>query len=136
VLIDPEDLPLVEGYRWFLNRDGYVVNTDLGTYQGMHRMIMVSHFGNKPLDVDHIDRNKLNMQKSNLRFCTHMENCRNRRLSPLNKSGYPGIYFKPKYKKWQVNVFHDYHQFYVGQFNSLEDAVREQKAFREAMGLH
>jgi hypothetical protein len=134
VKIDPEDWPLVSDYHWFINSSGYPITFDLGTCKLLHRMIMEYHFGNQPLDVDHIDRNKLNNQKSNLRFCSHMVNCRNHKLHIHNKTGYTGIRFT-KSRKWEVEVNYNYRKYYVGRFDSIEDALEQQRRTLASLGV-
>ena len=54
----------------------------------MHRFVM-----NAPpnTELDHINGNGLDNRKENLRFTTHKENLRNRRLFQNSISGYKGV---------------------------------------------
>src|SRR5687767_1877850 len=68
-LVDDADYEWLSKMRWsYVN--GYAVRN--GT--NMHRLITSAPVG---MDVDHIDRNRLNNQRSNLRVCTHKENMQN-----------------------------------------------------------
>lgn len=62
--------------------------------------------------VDHIDRNPLNNQKSNLRYCTITENQRNRGAysqyaGEETTSKYKGVSWYKKRKKWRVQIMVD-----------------------------
>lgn len=62
----------------------------------MHKLIL-----NTPqkLQTDHIDRNKLNNQRNNLRTSTPAENQHNSKKSIRNKSGYKGVTWNKANKK-------------------------------------
>ena len=57
---------------------------------GIQNFIISSKPPERPF-LDHRDRNPLNNRKSNLRFCTHAENMRNRGIPKNNTSGYKGV---------------------------------------------
>ncbi len=88
----------------------------------MHRLVMSAPCD---LEVDHIDGNKLNNQRSNLRLCTHAENQRNRtRLNKNNTSGHKGIYWNAMRKNWYAQVTLNGRAITVGSgFKSILDAV-------------
>lgn len=78
VLIDIEDIDLVKQYRWRASnynkpyaRCGINKNKTIQ----MHRLIMKPENG---LVVDHINHNRLDNRKSNLRVCTYSQNAMNR----------------------------------------------------------
>ena len=81
VYADPEDYPLISGYTWNLNiRHGYAQTRErLGrtnlTPIFMHRLVMGAQ-GFVDV-VDHIDGNKLNNRKANLRLCSRSQNYHN-----------------------------------------------------------
>lgn len=84
-LCDDEDYDILIKYKWRMW--GHYPRTDIGRdFKTMHRLIMNAKKGQI---IDHIDRNKLNNQKSNLRFCTRSENSKNRKAS--GKSKYLGV---------------------------------------------
>ena len=73
VKIDIEDVDLVKGYRWTDNGNGYI-RTFIGTTPlYLHRLLTGSHG-----EVDHINRDKKDNRRSNLRVVEHYINCHNR----------------------------------------------------------
>lgn len=72
-LIDIEDVEKIRKYKWYMNPKGYAVYVNKRCIQ-MHRYI-----ANPPqhLVIDHINRNKLDNRKCNLRICTQKENVAN-----------------------------------------------------------
>lgn len=99
VLIDREDFKLVSQYRWHVNDSGYAVWRGIkdGKKQTirMHRLIMGT-----PIDkvTDHINHNKLDNRKSNLRICTQSENGLNR------KNQGKGYWFQKQNNNWVVEL--------------------------------
>ena len=84
--IDADDFELIKNYNWFECNSGKTkllkTNKD-GTKIGMHQLLGFKHY-------DHIDRNELNNRRSNLRPCSHQENCYNRSVRSDNTSGITG----------------------------------------------
>ena len=92
-LVDDEDYEILNQHKWH-NNIGYA-RTDIkdgNKWFGklMHRLIM-----NVPIkmEVDHIDRNGLNNQKSNLRIVTHQQNSMNSKKQKGSSSKYKGVTF-------------------------------------------
>lgn len=62
----------------------------------LHRVVMSRVLGRAFEEsefVDHIDGNKLNNRRENLRLVTSKQHSRNRRISKNNTSGYKGVTF-------------------------------------------
>ena len=79
VLIDIEDSEKVKDFKWYIDKNEYIVSKCKKTgHKGLylHRFIM-----NCPEDmvVDHINHNTLDNRKSNLRICTQHENTFNKK---------------------------------------------------------
>jgi hypothetical protein len=94
-LVDEEDYERVNQHKWywgcshryavyFESRDGWRKS------HTMHRFIM-----NPPKDmvVDHINHNRLDNRRSNLRVCTRSQNSRNVPRGSRNASGYIGVFW-------------------------------------------
>lgn len=72
--------------------------------------------------VDHINGNKLDNRKSNLRVCTNSENLKNQGLRSTNTSGYKGVFFLKRERKWRATIKCNYKQYYLGEFLDKEEA--------------
>lgn len=98
----------------------YYIGNGKYKHESMHRIIMNAPKG---MDVDHIDHNGLNNQKSNLRIVTRSQNMMNTKKIQKNKSSkYKGVvWFKP-IKKWQVRIMINYKYISIGYFDSEDEA--------------
>lgn len=76
-IVDEEDVEKVLEYSWSYSTNGYLVTKDKqGHHLALSRYIM--NAGDSPLDVDHINRDKSDNRKCNLRMCTRTQNNYNR----------------------------------------------------------
>lgn len=87
----------------------------------MHNMILPPSPGYL---TDHEDTNKLNNQRSNLRYCNRAENTRNGPARVNNTSGHKGIYWHKRDKAWRVQLTVDYKKIFIGNYQNIEEAVR------------
>jgi len=122
-LVDKDDLDVVDDWSWCLSSDGYVKRTYDKKDLYLHRAIFEKHFGTIPEDkmIDHIDRDKLNNRKSNLRLCSHAENMRNRTVHKNNKLGVKGV--RVNQGKYEANIRFNNKVIYLGYYESLDDAA-------------
>jgi hypothetical protein len=116
-IVDPEDYPKVASYRWHLSPGGYVVyspNSQTKIY--MHRLIEP-----EGEEVDHVNGDKLDCRRVNLRPCTHRENTRNRsRQAAKRSSRYVGVYGRCKAtQRWHAAI----DGRHLGSFESEEEAA-------------
>lgn len=91
ILIDAEDFEEVSGFKgtWHVDNRGYVGRTIKQKRELMHRILLSPPQG---MVVDHIDGNKLNNRRSNLRVIKPSHNQQNIRFPhKLAKSGYRGV---------------------------------------------
>lgn len=128
-LVDDEDYEELSKHVWHL-RGGYASRHvewpgkgDAWRHMPMHRQIMDISKDDKRY-VDHVDRNRLNNQRSNLRICTPTGNAINRGLSAANKSGYKGVSWCKKLMKWRAQIQFSKKKIAIGFFDTAEDAYR------------
>lgn len=124
VLIDECDLDLFQAHPWYINANGYLVATYYGQVQAtliFHREIIKRHNGEikQGCVVDHIDQNKLNNQRSNLRVTT-------RRVNKLNSNKSKGIRTTTS-GKFQARVG----GVNLGSYNTYAEALEVRQRFIE-----
>jgi hypothetical protein len=99
-----------------------------------HRIIWEMHNGTIPdgMQIDHIDGNGLNNRLDNIRLVTCLDNMRNRAKSSRNTSGYLGISWVSKSKKWLVQIGKEH----GGLFESIDEAILKRKELEALHGYH
>jgi hypothetical protein len=83
---------------------------------------------NDNIVIDHIDRNKLNNNVSNLRYVTSQINSRNITKSKNCSSKYKGVCFNKRNKKWKLTICIDYKTINLGCYETENEAG---KAYNE-----
>ena len=102
--VDDIDYPRLMKYKWYLS--GYYAACRLpksifdNKIVSMHRFIM--NVTDTIVEVDHINHNKLDNRKCNLRIATKSQNQANARIQSNNTSGFKGVYWHKKDKRWMV----------------------------------
>lgn len=135
---DKEDLNKVKQFAWF-EYNGYIAtnNYKLEGYPKLlklHRLIMDEKDSRK--FVDHINHDKYDNRKINLRITTCSQNAMNHKLFKNNSSGVSGVLFCNTTKKWKAIIKVNYKEIQLGTFTEFEDAViarkqAEDRYFRE-----
>lgn len=88
-----------------------------------HHLAWMYVYGKFPeTNVDHINGNTFDNSILNLRLSTFSENQQNRKLSRVNKSGYTGVGFNKATCKWRAIIYLNNKEFYLGSFNTPEEA--------------
>lgn len=126
VKVDDQDYVLVNSYTWHLNNRGYVATRVNGKYHLLHRFLLQP--GPHEL-VDHINRNKLDNQKSNLRLCNSSQNNHNYSRPKNNTSGFKGVHWHKTNKRWTAKITIEGKNKHLGYF---KDKVEAAKAYDKA----
>ena len=82
----------------------------------LHRFLM------NPSDdmvVDHINHNRLDNRKQNLRLCTQGENLRNKKVK--------GVAFDKRRNKWYARIMINRKNLHLGSFDTKEEAIEARK---------
>lgn len=136
-IVDDKDYDIISQFKWYVNLVGYVIRTT--DAMRLHRFLMNAK---KNQMIDHKDRNKLNNQKENLRFCTASENQKNKKS--IGKSKYLGVYLQISKKRsitkkygervyiysgWATHIVANGKYIYLGYF---KDEITAAKKYDEA----
>lgn len=139
-IVDTADFEWLSQWRWharshrdgtpYAARNGRVVDGCRGQIIFMHNQIMQPPAG---MAVDHINRDKLDNRRSNLRICTRAQNqanCERR----VKAAPYRGIRSVNKGTRWAAQIGANGAHHYLGCYPTMEDAAR---AYDEAaLRLH
>lgn len=124
VLVDKCDIHRVINISWCLDTRGYVVANINKKTTTIHRHILM--LDGRENVVDHINGNRLDNRRSNLRVCTANQNAKNTRVKKNNTSGYPGIR-KTKFGKFCVRITVNREYIHVGTCATIEEAIEKRK---------
>ena len=119
VQVDDEDYEFLSLFKWSKDGNGYAARykTAALPYSFMHRAILTAPKGTQ---VDHIDGNPLNNQRSNLRLCTASQNACCAKTKSTNT--YRGV--SKHQNKYRVQIRVNRKVTHVGVFDCEEDAAR------------
>lgn len=90
----------------------------------LHRVIWKWMTGEEPTLVDHSDCIKTNNRWNNLRIATASESVANRMRQKNNRSGYKGVFYDRRVKRWHATTSIDRKNVNIGWFDTAEDAHR------------
>jgi len=103
VTIDKEDYDKIKYYKWYIDsHSGYVFSEINGKTTRLHRYIM--NVTETKIYIDHIDNNKLNNSKTNLRISDAQKNAQNKSKMSNTTSKYTGVNLDKGRNKWVSKV--------------------------------
>ena len=136
ILVSDEDFDALSKVAWWV-REGYAIRT---IYVGgkkrceyMHRVILGLPYGSKDCG-DHINMNKLDNRRENLRTCSNAENQRNRGMYRTNSTGYKGVVLHKQSGKFRAQIKHNGVRQDLGQFATAGEAAHAYN--KAAIRLH
>ena len=102
-----------------------------------HRLAHLYMTGSHPQEnMDHINHVRNDNRWVNLRIANPHVNSRNRRLQARNKSGVPGVTWKPRDKRWYAVVNDNGKYVYLGAFKDFFSAACARKSAEIRFGYH
>lgn len=123
-LVDYDDMPALTKHSWHIHSGGYAIRRGLfkAPHIYMHRQILgVLH----EMETDHINRNKLDNRKTNLRHATRKQNVSNNPRRSHNKaSKFKGVRPSPSGMGWRGRGIINGKEKHLGTFKSEIEAAR------------
>lgn len=120
-IVDSEDYDRLSQHKWYLHAKGYACRDEGGRKNRKNILMQHEIMGGK--GIDHINRNKLDNRKQNLRFATPSQNSHNLSRYKNNTSGYIGV-SKTTWGKWHAYVWNKSKRIHIGYFYTPEDAAK------------
>ena len=119
-IVDDGDFEYLSRWKWCFSH-GYA-KRDVGrTHIYMHREVNKTPDG---LLTDHINMNGLDNRRANLRTGDKKLNSINRGLQSNNTSGYRGVGWDSRNKKWHVKIKVDQKTMHFGSYPDKQDAIK------------
>lgn len=133
-IFDVDDYDLVSQYHWFVGDRGYVLTSrlDKNGLISLHRLVMGVEDSGYPL-VDHINQNKSDCRKCNLRFASQSLNQMNVSNWKSNKTGVRGVFWNSQKGKWQARINLNKKNYHLGFYDNIEDAKAARKEAEEIL---
>lgn len=119
-IVDDEDFEELNKFSWHASASGYAVRKIGNENIHMHRLINKTPCG---LQTDHINRNRTDNRKKNLRTVTNQQNSFNKKTYKNNKSGINGIHWDKSRNRWKAFITFNGKMINIGRYKKIEDAL-------------
>lgn len=121
VVFDKIDYNKMKDIKWCLHAKDYIIGTQYNQNILMHHLIYGKP--NRNEETDHINRDKGDNRKINLRFISRQQNQFNKDLQSNNQTGIKGVCFDNTKKKWKAYIKINQKQILLGYFDKKERAI-------------
>lgn len=127
-IVDDEDYEYLSQWKWYYH-NGYATRSTnringIQTTIRLHKLLT-----SLKEEVDHINGNRLDNRKDNLRICSRKENSRNQIKRNNTSSKYKGVSWNKRNQKWMSFITYNYKRIHLGYFYNEIDAA---KAYNKA----
>lgn len=124
-IVDDEDYDELSRFSWYVDNKGYAQRNQNEvtprTTIRMHQQILGVIPG---MQIDHLNRNRLDNQRTNLRYISPVNQARNVGMKKNNSSGFKGVSWWSKTGKWRAYITFERKPITIGYFFAKVDAAR------------
>lgn len=131
-IVDDDDYAELSQFKWHYN-SGYAVR---GINRGRQKVLMHRYINKTPdgMETDHINGNKLDNRKENLRAVNSSQNNINKAMQKNNTSGTRGVFWHKATKRWVSSIGLNGKSVHIGYF---KDKAEAETAYQNAaQSLH
>lgn len=125
--VSKEDYEFLNKFKWSKSNSGYAQGRVEGKSYLLHRYVMIVSLNNdidSHTKIDHIDNNRLNNTRENLRIISNSDNSRNVKKQKNTSSIYMGVCFDKKTNSWGAHIVKDKKQISV-RYKKEEHAAHQ-----------
>jgi HNH endonuclease len=138
ILVDDHYYEWAKWLAWHISEHGYAyrnINPKGRAYMAREIFAKTQIL---PTDgyIDHKNRNRLDNQESNLRWCTANENCYNRKKRSDSNAKYIGVHFHIRSKVWQAQFTYNGSRQSRNFYNEIEAARWRDKLAKQYHGQY
>jgi len=138
-------------FYWNVNRRGIVKGSQAGSFDAHgygqirfngrvykeHRLVWLYITGEWPSNqIDHKNHVRRDNRFENLRVVDNIENHKNRPMQKTNTSGFVGVSFDKRLKKWEAYITANKKRKCLGYFKTIENAISARKAANNKYEFH
>jgi hypothetical protein len=126
ILVDDDDWEYLNEFSWYISHTGYSYTGIWMKFKQTTKQVKMERFimrVPKGFIIDHINGNRCDNRKENLRLVTKQENNINRCKRSGCPTTYKGLTWIAKERRWKVRVKLDGKEYYVGRFVNEIDAA-------------
>jgi len=139
-VVDDDEFEFITQWKWSFDGSYAVRGHYLGRKNGkdkykkiyLHRVLNKTPKG---LETDHINKDKLDNRKENLRSVTKSQNGRNRDAYKNNKTKVCGVGWYDKIKKYRASIVFDKKRIHLGYFININDAASARRTAEKLYGV-
>lgn len=122
-IVDADLAHLGDEHRWHIHGKDMYVSTGKNIF--LHHLVI----GRPPkgMITDHINRDKMDNRRENLRHTTYSVNAFNVGIHPKNTSGVTGVYYHKIDKRWVAEIGLNGKKKRIGGFMTKDEAIAARK---------
>lgn len=116
--IDADAVEEVKLWHWHIDKKGYIIRGDRGLPKMMLHWYVLGMDADHNNLIDHINRDKTDCRRSNLRQVTPKQNSYNHSRHSTNRSGYTGAFWDKRRRKWKSDIYTSGRHVCLGYFDN------------------
>lgn len=113
-IVDDIDFEYLNQWKWTFTHGYAYRKDDKRKNVFMHRFLLQAPKGKL---TDHVNGNKLDNRRLNLRLCSPSENQKNQKKNKANTSGFKGVSWDKERKKWAAYINANGRLYHLGRFS-------------------
>jgi hypothetical protein len=132
IIVDTEDVEFIKSLNRYVSKSsgGYPLIFVNNGWFFIHRLLMglpQKYDKETKIIVDHINGNRLDCRKQNMRICHKEKNPINCKTYKSNTSGVKGVSWMKKLSKYQASICVNGKSIYLGVHSDINDAIAARK---------